>query len=78
MLGQGQKKKRQPPVRADVPRLVADMQSKSFLATRIAADPLVVEGHRVPAEGFKKYVESFEEVLATFIPDQQRKIIHGK
>ena len=70
--------KPRPSVRPHVPQIVADRSSRSFLARQIADDTQVVEGKSVPMADFDDYADQLAEVLATFTPAQQRKIIYGQ
>ena len=70
--------KPRPSVRPHVPKIVANRISQSFLARQIADDTQVVEGKSVPMENFDEYADQLAEVLATFTPAQQRKIIYGQ
>ena len=61
----------------DLPHLASDNASKRFLAERLAIDSKVYEGKNTAAESFDDYATRLAEVLATFTPEQQRRIFYG-
>lgn len=64
--------------RGEVPKIVKGSSSKRFLVNRIVADKEAVAGQAAEAESYERYADRLTEVLATFSPEQQSRIFHGK
>lgn len=64
--------------RGEVPQIATDTSSKRFLKNRIVADTESVAGKVVEDDSYDTYVDRLVDVLATFTPDQQRRIFHGQ